>query len=201
MSSTWSPATLALIDSVHDTDYSGGSLSRFGVYVGDHRDHLRAFGDETFNAVDFAVGAWRIATALMSPGYVRIRRDLAGITVSAAEDETDLLVATVAVPLRHAHLTVGKALRSSTWRDWTQFAWTGAAPHYLNAAPKDRHRAILTTTQVRVPISAAGLPTPQGTSDRELTDNARTAVATLVDQINHLAGQAVADITGRTAGL
>lgn len=192
---TWSPTTLAATDD--DGEYASNGSSRYGAYLEQNLDRLSGF-DGPFETMSFAVGAWWIATERMNPCYVRIRADLAAITVDAADGEPDLLVATVTVPLSHAHLTAGRTLRSSTWRDWTRDTWTGSAPYHHHVGPDERHKAILTTAQVRVPIPAGDLPAPSHTCATGRVTDAKAAVQALCDRINHLAGQQVADLTGRT---
>lgn len=196
--SIWSPTTLAVVDTEYDQDYASDGRSRFGAYVGQHSDQLRDFDGEPAQAPYFATGAWRIATVLMDPGYVRVRADLAGITVSVADGEPDLLVATVTVPLSHAHLTAGRLLRSGTWSDWVRDQWTGSAPYHLHAEPDDHRRALLAQAAVRVPIRVADLPTPTHTCSTGRVTDAIAIVQALTDQVNQLAGQQVADLTGRT---
>ncbi|MFF3848017.1 hypothetical protein [Streptomyces sp. NPDC002328] len=189
MTLTWTPTTLALVDDDYDRVNASDGRSRFGAYLAQHPRDFEAWAPEALNPSEFAAAAWRIATSpVMSPGYVRTRPDLAGITTGFAEDGPDLVL-TVRVPVLHSDLHVRLPYE---WRDWQSrnYRHDGSFPE--REAPDDRHPAVLATAEVRVPIDEALLPAPKHLRGPGLLADAREAVFTLAELVNDKAGPVVA---------
>lgn len=193
----WTASLLAQIDEGYDRERPQDP-SRYGVYLDQNQDQLRGFDGEPATPVQFAVGAWRIAAPpTMSPSYLRFRPDLDAINARASDDDPDLLLLTVVAPLDLSRLAVGSLLRTSGWQDWR------AAPGHRGEEfppvdePADHCRAVLTLTEIRVPVYARDLPVPGAFGrDGQLRD-AQASVAALVRIVNATAGPAVADINLR----
>lgn len=191
----WTPTTLALVDDDYDRANASDGHSRYGAYLAQHPRDFEAWDPEPLSPSEFAVAAWRIATSpIMSPGYVRTRPDLAGITASYATDGPGLVL-TVSVPLLHRDLT---ARLPFEWRDWTSIPSYGASDPYTSCIlPNDLYPAVLATAEVRVPVPEALLPVPKHTRGPGLLADAREAVFTLAELVNDKAGPVVERLRDR----
>lgn len=193
----WTPHLLAQLDEKYDRERVVDP-SRYGAHLERHQDMLRGFDGEAFSPVEFAAGAWRVATApIMEPGYVRIRPDLAGITAAPAEDDRDLLVLTVSVRLTIGQLANGALLRCGGWQDWRPVVGYRGEAHRPLEEPADHCRAVLTVAQIRVPVYARDVPVPGSFGRTGQLRDAQAAVAALARIVNAAAGPAVADLTTR----
>jgi hypothetical protein len=179
---TWSPDLLARIDDDYDRDRARDGTSRFGSYLGHHLDLIRGYDERPIEPWEFATGAWQVATTHMDPGYVHIRPDLHGITLTRAEDGDDLVV-TVRVPLTHYGLT---RRPDRGWADWARDPYALAAhPAYWGRVePADSRPAVLVTADVRFPLPVHLLPVPGHTGGPGLTTDAKAAVTFVVGHLN-----------------
>lgn len=193
---SWGPTTLALTDDSYDRSNASDGHSRYGAYLAQRIGDFHEYGepDTPLPPQEFAAAAWSVATSpIMSPGYVRTRPDLAGITVHLADDG-DGLVARVLVPLQHRDLATRLPYN---WRQWEPIRYHGDAGAYQSfIAPADRHAAILTTAEVRVLLDTAHLVAQEHVHSRGLVADAKRAVQALVSDINRQVGPMVAALKG-----
>ncbi|MEV7182213.1 hypothetical protein [Kitasatospora sp. NPDC093679] len=176
--------TLALTDDKTDKARASDGRSRFGVYLANNAHLLNNFGDPLTPA-EFALAAWRIATApVMAPGYVRLRPDLHNLTLVAPDEDTDDLALRIEVPLRHRTLATWPARIIA---DWQPDPWATGRGGFTALARPDRadRTALLLTATVLVPIPANLLVAPTGTQPGpDMTRQAKQTIAALVDHVN-----------------
>lgn len=194
MTLNWTPSTLALIDEDYDRVNASDGISRYGVYLAQRPRDFAGWDPEPLSPSEFAVAAWRIATApIMHPGYVRTRPDLVGIRAGFAEDEPSAVL-TVSVPLLHHDLVVRLPYE---WRDWQPRHYRHDNSYSEWTAPDDQRPAVLATAEVRVPVPEALLPVPKHLRGPGLLADAREAVFTLAELVNDKAGPVVARLRDR----
>lgn len=192
MAITWTDGLLAQVDNDHDHSVAvDGGGSRFGRNLA-----ARAGWFSNTGPARFASAAWTVATyPVMSPPYVHLRPDLAGITVGPAEDDPGLIVITVSMPLRHRHLTAGRVLAAAGWWDWRTDAAHRGEPYPPLVEPDDERQALLAVAQMRRAIPAVNLPRHDGSPEVLLRD-ARDAVHFLTSLINTTFKPAVFELLG-----
>ncbi|WP_045303676.1 hypothetical protein [Saccharothrix sp. ST-888] len=190
----FTPGTLAIADDAYDRSRASDGHFRYGAYL---KQKARLLHDQgcILRPAEFAHAAWRIATSpVMSPGYVRIRPDLLGVTlVEAGEDGHDVALR-IDVPLRHGDLAHWPARTldwQTDWDDWNPGPWRRAVEPALTNRP-----ALLTTATLLIPVPADLLVQPTITvPGTVMTSEAKEAVKALVRHANarsHL----VAELTG-----
>ncbi|MFJ2178916.1 hypothetical protein ACIOHE_39235 [Streptomyces sp. NPDC087851] len=192
VAATWTPGTLARIDDEYDRDRASDGISRYGAYLDQHIGEFHEYGEPStpLPAAEFAAAAWRVATApIMSRGYVLLRPDITGVDCAFTEDGR--LVLAVTVPVPHSALS---ARVPYEWRDWEpdRYSFTDGPFHRL---VEPEGPALLVTAEIRIVVN--GLPVPSHVRGAGLLDDARTAVAFLVHQLNDAAGPVVEVPTGR----
>ncbi|MDI5967148.1 hypothetical protein [Streptantibioticus silvisoli] len=196
MTPRWTPTRLVAADDSYDVRNSSDSVSRFGAYL---RQNARPdeCADAPVSAEEFAAVVWRTATApVMSPGYVRLRPDVAAVTPTWSEDGDGRLMFDVHVPLQHNAL-VTRQSALLRWADWqTGPRDPDARPYRPLWTPERAVDAVLTTTTVRLAVTDDwALPAPSGTPARLVTD-AKGSVAAVADSVNRFAGPIVAALRG-----
>ncbi|MEV4974424.1 hypothetical protein [Streptomyces scopuliridis] len=196
MTVVWTPGTLALTADDYDRDNASDGISRYGAYLDQHAADFHEYGEPTtpLPAAEFAAAAWRVATApIMSPGYVRLRPDIAAADCAFTDDGQLMLIVTVPVP--HSALS---ARVPYVWRDWESdpYGFTDG-PFRRLVAPEGP--ALLMTAEIRVVVN--GLPVPSRVRGPGLLGDARTAVAFLVHRLNDAAGPVVGLPAGRALAL
>ncbi|MFJ1581581.1 hypothetical protein [Streptomyces sp. NPDC088182] len=192
MAATWTPGIVARIDDEYDRDTASDRISRYGAYLDRHVGEFHEYGEPNtpLPAAEFAAAAWRVATApIMSPGYVRLRPDIAGVDCGFTDDGQLMLV--VSVPVPHSALS---ARVPYAWRDWERapYGFTDGPFHRL---VEPEGPALLMTAEIRIVVN--GLPVPSHVRGAGLLDDARTAVAFLVHHLNDAARPVVEVPTGR----
>lgn len=184
---------LVVVDEDYDRDYASDGRSRFGAYLRQNR--WLTDPDDDLDPAGYAALVWRTATSpVMAPGYVRLRRDLAGITVAAREETCGLLVVTVEAP---TGWPAGLAARG--WRGWARERACDDGPDgYLE--PGDTHPALLFHARLRIPVLAAELPAPppRGRGGAVDVRTAKKVCALIVAHVNAAAGPLLAAV--REAG-
>lgn len=181
---------LAWIDHEHDQASASDGVSRYGAYLRQRADWFR----DVYSPATFALTAWRVATGpVMSPGLVRMRPDLNGITLDFDEGGEGILRATVHVPVpfhRIRGLSERLGYRVADWQ--TERSWDPHGPRYEEPRASRDRSAVLITADVVIPIEAGRLPVADAEDcdpvDRPL---ALAAVAELVHQVNAQAGALV----------
>ncbi|MFF3071024.1 hypothetical protein [Kitasatospora sp. NPDC057936] len=167
----------------HTLAVCGDGRSHYGAYLSRHADRFHDDG-APLTPAHFAAEAWTVATApVMSPGYVRLRPDIADVRPGFDYDG-DLLLR-IDVRLRHRALTDGPG-PGGRFADWWQHLRLGddiAGPRLIEPEEYDRPAVLLTAT-LAVPVADHLLPAPTTTRGPELTEQARQAVHALVDVLN-----------------
>ncbi|MFF2039003.1 hypothetical protein ACFVVX_01140 [Kitasatospora sp. NPDC058170] len=146
----FSESVLVLTDDADDRERASDGRSHYGVYLA-ARFHQITYGGDYADTMDFAIWAWQIATSpVMSPGYLRIRPDVAAITPHLTEDSG--LVMRIDIPLRHHAL----AHRPARVDDWTRERNTwDDNPRWTRLAqpePTGDRPTLLTTASLLVPV-------------------------------------------------
>ncbi|MEE1787739.1 hypothetical protein PUR71_33250 [Streptomyces sp. SP17BM10] len=166
--------TLALCD---------GGGSRYGAYLAQHAGRFHDDGDP-LRPAHFAAEAWTVATSpVMSPGYVRLRPDIAD--VRPAFDYNGGLLLRIEVRLRQRALadSLGPSGRFGDWWQHRPLGDDGRRPRLIEPEEYDRLAVLLTATLV-VPVTDHLLPVPTATRGPELTEQARQAVHALAGVLN-----------------
>jgi hypothetical protein len=184
-------APLAWIDHEHDRASASDGVSRYGAYLRQRADWFH----DVYSPATFVATAWRVATSpVMSPGLVRIRPDLHGITLDFDEGGEGILRATVLVPVSYYRLRGASGPIGYPVADWQ-------AEHPLNQDEASYHEprasrdrcALLVTAAVIVPINVGTLPVVDADDwDPVSRPLALAAVTELVHQVNAQAAGLVA---------
>ena len=146
-----------------DEDYdrqTSSSGSRYAAYLAQHARSFRDPWDESVlaGAVDFAAAAWWVACSpVMAPGYVRLRPDIASVTVGCDEDGEGLRHLDVEIRLDLDDLSVSWRLAQAD--SWAR-TWAGDARVYYR--PQVKRPTLLTTAHLLIPTRDEDLPTPNG---------------------------------------
>ncbi|GAB2722264.1 hypothetical protein [Kitasatospora kifunensis] len=181
----FSPNVLALTDDAYDRENASDGRSRFGAYLDQHAHWFNEDG-YPLEPGEFAAAAWRLATSpVMSPGYVRIRPDLANVTPHLTDDRA--LFLRVEVPLRQSVL----ASRPAGLADWTRerpTPWdTGTWPTLVEPYQLGRP-ALLTAATLLLPFPHEYLIEPAAKGPgRRLLIEAKDTVHTLIGFLNDCA--------------
>ncbi|WP_262062635.1 hypothetical protein [Streptomyces sp. STR69] len=202
--SSWAPTILVRVDDDYDTRNASDRHSRYSAYLANRADWFHEYGEpnQPLPPAEFAAAAWKVASSpAMSPGYVRIRPDLGGITPAFSEDGEGRLLFDVQVPLDHHDLRAEcRTHIPYTWRDWQRGSaldTDSSGPYWPRWEPDSQRPALLTTAVVRlVADDGWSLVTPQHTTGRGLVDDAKRAVAVLAENINKHGGSMVAALRG-----
>ncbi|GGQ66196.1 hypothetical protein [Kitasatospora griseola] len=183
--------TLALID---DKERASDGRSRYGSYLALNARHLHDDG-QPLSPAAFAAAAWRIATSpVMAPGYVRIRPDLASLTVVSAEDDGSSLLLRLAVPVRHQALAHRPAGRPADWAAYRS-PWTEDRFARLIEPEQLDRTALLVTAELVRPVSGRLLVDPStARPGPRMTHEAKQVVNSLVEYANDSLGGAVANL-------
>ncbi|MFF4574860.1 hypothetical protein [Streptomyces sp. NPDC001410] len=200
---SWAPSTLVRVDD-YDARNASDGRSRYGAYLAARLDWFHEYGvpDQPLSPAEFAAAAWTVATSpVMSPGYVRIRPDLSGITSAFSEDGEGRLLFEIQVPLDHYDLRAECRSRiPRAWRDWqpgSVLDTDSSGPYRPRREPDSQRPALLTTAVMRlVAEDTWGLVTPQHTTGDGLVDDANRAIAVLAANINEHGGPMVAALRG-----
>jgi hypothetical protein len=187
-------STHALVgtDETYDRANASDGVSRYGAYLSQRAHLFTGVDGGPPDVVTFTVLAWRIACPpVMSPGYVRRRSGITGITLRHC-DEPDVLVADVEV-----RLPWPAGLRPwdgplNSWRDWqSHHGRDDQEPHRL--APRDDDKpALLHTAHLWLPIRHTDLPEPRLRVAGDIdTDDAKRAVRGVCSLVNEVAGPVV----------
>ncbi|MFD7643010.1 hypothetical protein ACFV4P_20400 [Kitasatospora sp. NPDC059795] len=172
-------STLAIVDDVADRRDASDGRSRFGAYLARNAGLLHDDGDP-LSAREFAFSVWQVATApVMSPGYVRHRPDLHGLTLVTHGEDMDQVALRIDVPLRHHHLATRPDHRLA---DWQRDTWTTTDGFTALTEPHSTGRpALLATAAVLLPVPSHVLVTPTATTPgHDMTAQAKNAIAALV---------------------
>ncbi|WP_457029252.1 hypothetical protein [Kitasatospora sp. P5_F3] len=181
--------TIAYTDDAYDRERASDGHSRYGAYLADRAEQFSDLGDP-LTPVEFAIAAWRVATSpVMSPGYVRVRHDLTGLT-TGRDDEGNLHLR-LELPLPHRALAIRPSSRPADW-DARSDRWN-PCPWSLLVEPEAITRpTLLTTAALLLPVPVADLVAPTSGYDRQrTTKEAKSAVQALVRHVNahaHLIG-------------
>jgi hypothetical protein len=181
---------LAWIDHGHDRASASDGISRYGAYLRQRGDWFQ----DAETPGSFAATAWQVATGpVMSPGLVRMRADLHGITLNFDEGGEGILRATVRVPLTYHRLRGASERLRYPIGDWhTERTWDPDGTRYEEPRASREHAAVLVTAAVLIPINTGRLPVVNpGDCDPVSRITATLAVAELVAQINTHAGPLV----------
>jgi hypothetical protein len=181
---------LLWIDHEHDRTSASDGVSRYGAYL---RQRAAWFRDLDTPA-QFAATAWRVATSpVMTPGLVRVRPDLGGVTLGFDEAGEGILRVTVRVPLTHRRLRGANDRLGYPVADWhIERTWDPDGVRYEEPRASRNHAAVLVTAAVIIPINTAHLP-HLDIEDCDPVDHtaATRAVLELVTQINKNGGPLV----------
>lgn len=183
-------APLAWIDYEHDRASASDGISRYGAYL---RQRAAWFRDID-TPKEYAATAWRVATSpVMSPGLVRMRPDLNGITLDFDEGGEGILRATVRVPVTYHRLRGASERLRYPIGDWhTERTWDPDGTRYEEPRASREHTAVLVTAAVLIPINTARLPhLDAGDLDPVNRTAATRAVLELAAQINERGGPLV----------
>ncbi|GGV39556.1 hypothetical protein GCM10010495_66150 [Kitasatospora herbaricolor] len=175
--------TLALIDDAYDKANASDGSSRFGSYLAVNAGRLHDAG-APLGPVDFAQAVWRIATSpVMSPGYVRIRPDLAALALVTTGEDYDRIALRIDVPLHHDVLTHRPAARSE---DWQHDPWHISTDRWLRHVEPGLDRpALLLTATLFVPVPEHVLTAPSvARPGPAMTREAKQTVRNLVEHAN-----------------
>lgn len=196
----WNDRLLVYVDDDYDADNASDRVSRYGAYLRQQPDLFRdSWQDEPApisTPEEFAVHAWRIATApVMVPGYARVRPDLHRITLHR-DDEDEALYADIHVPLSHRQIGGGPKHFPYAWQDWESEPDYSGGQYLGMLEPRSFKKvSVLATAVVRVPGRHwGGLITPTAYEGRTLLDEARQAVFMVAQHINDDAGPIVATL-------
>ena len=188
-------STLAFVDDEYDREHASGGWSRYATYLARNQHLLHDDGPLT--AAEFACSTWQIATGpIMSPGYVRIRPDLHGITVVPATDDSRDVALRIEVPLRHSALAHRPDRRLG---DWQPDLWgINRGPFQRLFEPDIDKALLLTTATLFLPVPRHMLLEPTDTQHCiRMTDEAMTLVKELTVWANAHA-HLVNDLIGGT---
>ncbi|MFD7986851.1 hypothetical protein ACFV4M_26195 [Kitasatospora indigofera] len=185
--------TLALTDDEYDTVDASGSNSRFDAYLATNAGRLHEDG-APLRPLDFAHAVWRIATSpVMSPGYVRIRPDLAALTLVTTGDYQDQPALRIDIPLRHRVLTRRPA---TLLGDWERDPWSSSNEWAAPIEPGLRRPALLLTATLLLPVPEHVLAAPSvARPGPAMTREAKQVLRALVQHANANAHM-VADLVG-----
>jgi hypothetical protein len=176
------------VDEDYDRDYAADGISRFGGYVR-QRAHLFVDDWEPLSPVTFAVTVWTVANGpVMSPGYVRIRESIGGVSCRHG-DEPGLLLAEVDIRLPWPAAMHGAECLGG----WGSWSGAGSAVDDESGQPDERRPALLVSARLRIPIPEALLPVPSRFAGLDVSV-AKRAVAVICEQVNAHAGPAVASL-------
>jgi hypothetical protein len=189
---------LVSVDEEYDRLSASDGVSRYGVYL---RSRAHLFSDEgaPLDPVGFTVLAWEIANSpVMSPSYVRRRRDVTAVTCRRAA-ETDGLVADVEMRVRWPAALNGLGALAG-WRTWALEEGRGdQPPGYVE--PSDDRPALLVTAHLWVPFPPEKLPAPRRARPGEVdVADAKRAVAAVCGHVNLAAGPVVAALRDNSSG-
>ncbi|GHF27864.1 hypothetical protein GCM10018790_01550 [Kitasatospora xanthocidica] len=186
--------TLAIVDDTADRGNASDGHSRYDAYIARHVDDFHEDG-APLRPVDFAIAAWRTATApVMAPGYVTVRRDIQPLDVYRDHHGGAQFCAKVG--LRHAALTRRPGGRPL---DWERDPWFHPSEQWPVLVSPDRtdRPAVLVTATVLLPIPDGILLAPTtARPGRTLTEEARTVVAALAEHANRHLTPLVNDLLG-----
>lgn len=176
-------APLVWIDHEHDRASASDGVSRYGAYLRQRADWFR----EVYSPATFAATAWRVATGpVMSPGLVRMRPDLNGVTLDFDEGGEGILRATVRVPLPYYCVRGASDRLRYPVADWhTERTWDPDGTRYDAPRASQDYAAVLITAAVLIPIDTAHLPHADADDYGPVDRIAATrAVLELATQIN-----------------
>lgn len=183
-------APLVWVDHEHDRVSASDGVSRYGAYL---RQRAAWFRDID-TPKEFAATAWRVATGpVMSPGLVRMRPDLGGVTLDFDEGGEGILRATVRVPLPHHRVRGASERLRYPVGDWhAERTWDSDGVRYEEPRASREHAAVLVTAAVLIPINTARLPHVD-TDDCDPVNRtaATSAVLEVATQINERGGPLV----------
>jgi len=181
---------LVWIDHEHDRASASDGVSRYGAYLSQRAAWFR----DIDTPEEFAATAWRVATGpVMSPGLVRTRPDLGGVTLDFDEGGEGILRATVRVPLPYHRVRGASERLRHPIGDWhAERTWDPEGTRYDKPRASREHAAMLVTAAVLIPVNTARLPHV----DAEDCDPVNRIVATravleLATQINERGGPLV----------
>lgn len=183
-------APLLWIDHEHDRTSASDGVSRYGAYL---RQRAAWFRDLD-TAAQFAATAWCVATSpVMTPGLVRMRSDLTGVTLGFDEAGEGILRATVRVPLTRHRLRGTNERLGYPVADWhIEHSWDPDGPRYEEPRASRNHAAVLVTAAVIIPLNTAHLPHIDIEHCDPIDHTAATrAVLELAAQINERGGPLV----------
>ncbi|WP_371480547.1 hypothetical protein [Kitasatospora sp. NBC_00315] len=185
--------TLALIDDEHDKANASAGSSRFHSYLAVNASRLHEHG-APLTAVDFAHAVWRIATSpVMSPGYVRIRPDLAGVTLVTTGIDYDQVALRIDVALRHRVLARRPAGQPE---DWERDPWSSSNEWAAAIEPGLHRPALLLTATLLVPLPGHALTAPSvARPGPAMTRQAKQVVRAVAEHANASA-HLVAELIG-----
>lgn len=141
--------------------------------------------------MDFAATAWRVATGpVMAPGYVRFHPRILDARLErnnwdGSMTSTVILAAPWPRPLASSH----EWRRVTRWRDWPVMRnfGTGDVTYHDPTEPELTKSAYaMASVRLAFPVPDSGLPTPPSGPLDGLETTARTAVAGMVDALNHI---------------
>ena len=194
----WNERLLVYVNDDYDRENASDGVSRYGAYLRQRPDDFRdGWSDEPApidTAEEFAVHAWRVATApVMVPGYAQIRPDLRRITLHRDDDDGSLY-ADIHVPLRHHHIGGGRKRFPYSWQDWDAERNHSGDEYPSLLEPRiGKTPAVLATAVVWVPGHEwPHLITPSAYEGRTLLEEARQTVYTVAQHVNDDAGPIVA---------
>jgi hypothetical protein len=175
-------------DGAADGGVAGVDLSRYGMYLA---YRAAQFGGERCPARFAVLAAEVAAEQVMSPPYLVTHPRLCGWYGYADQEGRTAVDVAVAVPLP---AVFASAMGRHNWGGWARITWDQR--RFVWVSPYDAGQAAAwTTITVRVPLDAAGLPTPvydaDGTPD---VDVARRAVRALAMRVNEALGGLLAGL-------
>ena len=178
---------LVWVEEDFDWNYASDGASRFGAYLR-QREHWFSEDGDPLDAIDFALSAWRVASApVMSPGYVQLSADIHRVCFDYDHDSEEL---TGRVEVRLPHPAQVRDMRLSGWRDWTPRRPWSDVPSPLEEP--ERRPALLFAALFVVTVPVDRLPTPKRPgADVAL---AKAAVQELVRGVNKAAGPDVSSL-------
>lgn len=201
MSTNWTPTTLVAIADDYDRDMADANAalsSRYGVYLAQNAKDL--YDDERFDPAIFSAWAWSVARGpIMSPGYVRTRPDLQTVRFHRSDEDGRPYVV-VGVPIQHHSLS--KEVRPPHRVDDWEADRFGSGDYHSMVVPHDGKltpkSSLLISAELRVPADDWPLHQPGDWTQLHelLVDDAKNAVARLVELINAHVGPQVAALLG-----
>ncbi|MEU5322971.1 hypothetical protein AB0G67_40405 [Streptomyces sp. NPDC021056] len=196
----WHPELLVYVNDRYDQENASDRISRYGAYLRQRTDQFRDAWSDTPAPIEdpgeFAVNAWRVATApVMVPGYAQTRPDLHAVTLHRDEDDHGLY-ADIHVPLRHMHIGGDAKRFPYSWQDWDAERDHRDDDFPVLLMPRSTKKpSILATAVVRVSGREwPHLVTPTAHDGPRLLDEARETVTTVAHHINTDAGPIVAKL-------